>query len=115
MDVILDGAGGELGEQAFETITSGGRFITYGSSGGNFAEIDQQRAAERQVRVTGLLGLPPLDLAARKTLTEQALAELAAGRIRPVIGQSFPLDRAVDAHAAIAARTTLGKTLLEIR
>jgi NADPH:quinone reductase len=29
-----------------------------------------------------------------------------------VIGQTFPLERAADAHAAIAARTTIGKTLL---
>jgi len=31
-----------------------------------------------------------------------------------VIGQRFPLARAADAHAAIEARATVGKTLLEI-
>jgi len=30
----------------------------------------------------------------------------------PSIGQTFPLDRAIDAHNAIEARETLGKTLL---
>ena len=29
-----------------------------------------------------------------------------------MIGQTFPLARAADAHAAIEARTTIGKTLL---
>ncbi|MFB9838212.1 zinc-binding dehydrogenase, partial [Actinoallomurus acaciae] len=38
----------------------------------------------------------------------------AAGRLRPVIGQRFPLERAADAHAAIEARATVGKTLLEV-
>jgi Zinc-binding dehydrogenase len=33
------------------------------------------------------------------------------GRIRPVIGQTFPLERAVDAYAAIEARDVIGKTL----
>ncbi|WP_258861897.1 zinc-binding dehydrogenase [Marinitenerispora sediminis] len=42
------------------------------------------------------------------------MAAAAAGRIRPVIGQTFPLARAVDAHAAIEARTVLGETLLEV-
>jgi NADPH2:quinone reductase len=28
------------------------------------------------------------------------------------VGQTFPLDRAADAHIAIAARETVGKTLL---
>ena len=41
-----------------------------------------------------------------------ALAEAAAGRLQPVIGQTFPLDRAADAHAALEARATLAKTLL---
>jgi NADPH:quinone reductase len=32
-----------------------------------------------------------------------------------VIGQTFPLERAADAHAAIESRATVGKTLLEVR
>ncbi len=47
-----------------------------------------------------------------KRLTEQALAEAAAGRIKPVVGQTFPLARAADAHAAIQSRAVFGKTLL---
>ncbi|HYZ01355.1 MAG TPA: zinc-binding dehydrogenase, partial [Candidatus Binatia bacterium] len=41
-----------------------------------------------------------------------ALTEAAAGRLRPTIGQTFPLERAAEAHAAIEARATVGKTLL---
>lgn len=74
-DVILDGAGGPTGEQAFEAIASGGRFITYGSSSGEFAEIDAQQAANRRVRVIGLFDLPSLDSTARKKLTERALTK----------------------------------------
>ena len=47
-----------------------------------------------------------------KRRTEIALAEAAAGRIRPVIGQTFPLARAADAHAAIERREVFGKTLV---
>jgi hypothetical protein len=36
------------------------------------------------------------------------------GRIRPVIGQTFPLEQAADAHRAIEARDVIGKTLLVI-
>jgi NADPH2:quinone reductase len=45
-------------------------------------------------------------------LTARALDLAAAGTLRPVVGQTFPLDQAADAHRAIEARTTLGKTLL---
>jgi NADPH2:quinone reductase len=41
-----------------------------------------------------------------------ALAEVSAGRIEPVIGQSFPLIEAAQAHRSIESRDTLGKTLL---
>ena len=47
-------------------------------------------------------------------LVRAVLAEAAAGRIRPVIGQELELERAADAHAAIEARTTTGKTLLTV-
>jgi NADPH2:quinone reductase len=47
-----------------------------------------------------------------RDLTIAALAEAAQGRLRPLIGQTFPLDRAADAHRAIERRETTGKTLL---
>jgi NADPH:quinone reductase len=49
-----------------------------------------------------------------KRLTTRALTEAAAGRIRPVIGQTFPLEGAAEAHRAIEARDAVGKTLLLI-
>jgi NADPH2:quinone reductase len=45
-------------------------------------------------------------------LTARALDLAAAGTLHAVVGQTFPLDQAADAHRAIEARATLGKTLL---
>jgi len=45
-------------------------------------------------------------------LTARAFADAAAGRISPLIGQTYGLARAADAHAGIEARTVFGKTLL---
>lgn len=45
---------------------------------------------------------------------ELAQSEAAAGRIRPVIGPTVPLERAADAQAAMEARKVIGKTLLLI-
>lgn len=36
----------------------------------------------------------------------------AAGRVTPFVGQTFPLERARDAHTALEARRTIGKTVL---
>jgi NADPH2:quinone reductase len=34
-----------------------------------------------------------------------------AGRLRPWIGQTFPLERAAEAHATMEQRASIGKTL----
>jgi NADPH2:quinone reductase len=64
------------------------------------------------VRLIGIMDQRS-DAAEVKRLTERALADAAAGRLSPYVGQTFPLERAADAHAAIAARTAIGKTLLQ--
>lgn len=50
--------------------------------------------------------------ASTKARVERILAQAAAAHIRPTIGQTFPLEQAAAAHAAIEAREVLGKTLL---
>jgi NADPH2:quinone reductase len=111
--VVFDGAGGKLGLAAFGVIPPGGRFFAYGTPGGGFAEIDPHEAERRAVTVRGI-ELVQFALEEGKRLTERALTEAAAGRITPVIGQTFPLERAADAHRAIEARDVVGKTLLLI-
>jgi NADPH2:quinone reductase len=59
-----------------------------------------------------VLRAPVPDAARRAALVRDILAQAAQGRIRPVIGQEFALNRAGAAHAAIEARATTGKTLL---
>jgi NADPH2:quinone reductase len=112
-DVVFDGAGGQIGRAAFEVTAPNGRFSAHGAASGSFAEIDPEEARRRGVRVRGIeqVQFAPAEL---KRLTERALSEAAAGRIRPVIGETFPLERAADAHAAIESRRVVGKTLLLI-
>lgn len=47
-----------------------------------------------------------------RALVEEGLRMAASGILRPVVGQVYPFSRAADAHAAIEARTTIGKTIL---
>lgn len=114
LDVVLDGVGGQIGRTSFEVTARGGRFVAYGAPSGEFAQIDPQEADQHGVTVVLLFELE-LTAANEKRLTERVLSEAAPGRIRPVIGQTFPLEKAADAHAAIEARGVIGKTLLLIR
>ena len=108
-DVVFDGAGGRLGGAAFGVTAAGGRFSAHGVSDGGFAAFDAEEAARRGITVHGIPQHEPADL---RRLAARALADAAAGRIRPVIGQTFPLEQAAGAHAALEARTAIAKTLL---
>jgi NADPH:quinone reductase len=110
-DVVFDGAGGRLGQAAFEVTAPGGRFSAHGMSDGGFARLDAQQAADRRITVHGIEGAQH-DPATFRRHAAAALAEAAAGRLRPVIGQTFPLNRAAAAHTALEARATVAKTLL---
>ncbi|MFC4589671.1 zinc-binding dehydrogenase [Sphaerisporangium corydalis] len=113
LDVVLDGAGGQIGLDAFAMTAHGGRISAHGAPNGGFSPIDPAEAERRGVTVRGIQHLQFAPGEARR-LAERAVAEVAASRIRPVIGQTFPLDRASDAHAAIESRDVIGKSLLLI-
>ncbi|WFE51075.1 zinc-binding dehydrogenase [Micromonospora sp. WMMD1155] len=109
VDVVFDGVGGATAQAAFDLVEPGGRMISFGLASGEWSPVSAEVAAARQVTQIRP-NVPPARL---RAYTRQALADAVAGRLRPLIGQRFPLERAADAHAAIEARTTVGKTLLD--
>lgn len=111
VDVVFDGVGGDLGATAFSLLGRGGRMVVYGLASGAWAPVSDDDAAARGVTVIRGASGSPDDL---RACTESALEDGATGRLRPLIGQRFPLDRAADAHRAIENRATIGKTLLEV-
>ncbi|MET7989974.1 zinc-binding dehydrogenase [Amycolatopsis sp. NPDC005232] len=108
LDVVFDGVGGSIGTTAFSLLRPGGRMAVYGLASGTWAEVSEEDARARGVTVIRSLG----DAAALRAFTVSALDAASSGHLTPVIGQRFPLAAAADAHAAMEARGTFGKTLL---
>ncbi|WP_067823270.1 zinc-binding dehydrogenase [Nocardia inohanensis] len=113
VQVVFDGAGGELGRTALTTAAPGARFLGYGNAASGFAPIDPEAAAAQGVTVHTLMDITKSGIDWNGAL-ERALTDAAAGRLKVVVGQTFPLEEAAAAHAAIAARTATGRTLLTI-
>ncbi|GAB2510689.1 zinc-binding dehydrogenase [Nocardia heshunensis] len=113
VQTVLDGAGGDIGRAALTTINPGGSLIAYGNSAGGFAAVDAESAAAQGITLVSLF-----DVASPDTdwlgLHERAHAEVAAGRLEVVVGQTFPLEEAAAAHAAIESRTAVGRTILTV-
>jgi NADPH:quinone reductase len=107
-DVVLDNVGGELGAAAASLLADNGRFSAHGTPSGAFSRFETDVSG---ARVTGI-DLVQLDGDARQRYTRAALAAVAGGELAPIIGQTFALEQAAAAHAAIEARTVFGKTLL---
>ncbi|WP_026343191.1 zinc-binding dehydrogenase [Nocardia sp. BMG111209] len=111
-DIVFDGAGGPLGRAAVDATASGARFLAFGSAAGGFA-IDEETATARDITLIPLRSVTAggLDW---KEIGARALAEAAAGRLTVTVGGLFALEQAAEAHAAMAARTTLGRTILTV-
>ena len=90
---MFDGVGGDIGLAAFGLLAAGGRFCPFGMASGSFAPVTAELARARQVTIRAGAAASPEELAA---LTRTALAEAAAGRLRPVIGQEFELAAAAE-------------------
>lgn len=110
--LLYDSVGGATGRAAFERLGFGGRMIVFGWSAGKPTAATIEDIVNRGLTVTGALG-PHLvtRLGGLRALEERALAELAAGRLRPAV-HTFELAAAAEAHRALENRDTAGKVVL---
>jgi NADPH2:quinone reductase len=112
LSLVLDGVGGAVGRQSLELLGIGGRQVIFGWSAGEPTRLETQDLQDRGLTVTALgprlLRRPEL----LRELETRAMAELAAGRLVPVVDSQFPLAQAARAHAALESRATVGKTVL---
>ncbi|WP_232662733.1 zinc-binding dehydrogenase [Pseudonocardia sp. TRM90224] len=108
LDVVFDGVGGSVGVAAANLLVDGGRFSGYGMSSGSEAALS---GTDRRVRVLGMSQLPGLWTDGPRRV-RHVLDETAAGRLAPIIGRTYPLGAAAEAHADIEARRFIGKSLL---
>jgi NADPH2:quinone reductase len=109
--VVFDGAGGSIGGEALQLTAPGGRFSAHGAPSGAFTDVDIDWVRQRRLTFKGI-EQTQLATDHGNRVTAHALADAAAGRIRPLIGLTLPLEKAGEAHAAIEARAVVGKTLL---
>jgi NADPH2:quinone reductase len=110
--VAFDGVGGAIGRGALELLSPGGRLILFGFSAGEPTRLSASDLFARGLTASAAIGPRILNRpGGMRDLEEQALAALAEGRLVPLV-QRFPLADAAGAHAALEARTTVGKAVL---
>jgi NADPH2:quinone reductase len=110
--LALDGVGGEIGRGGLELLGPGGRIVMFGWSSGEALQITTSDLYAGGITASAAVGPRIMQRpGGMRDLETRALAEAAAGRIVPPLTR-FPLADAAQAHAALEARQTIGKTVL---
>ncbi|HEX8253795.1 MAG TPA: NAD(P)H-quinone oxidoreductase [Thermoanaerobaculia bacterium] len=117
--VILDHIGARYLPRNLEALAPDGRIVIIGSMGGErSATIDVTQLLMKRVQVIGST-LRARSAAEKREIVAAFLArfgeDLHAGRIRPVIHDVMPLERAHDAHELMAASEHFGKIVLQVQ
>ena len=115
VDLVLEMVGGKTTDISLDVLAPFGRLIVYGmASRTPGASINPASLMGGSKTITGFW---LAHCFGSKTLLNDVITELfdlvKAGKLKPVIGATFPLSKAADAHKAMLARETTGKIALD--
>jgi NADPH2:quinone reductase len=115
VDVVLEMTGGEVFDQSLAALAPMGRLAVFGMAGRTLPTPIAPGAL--MARSTGVIGFWLIHLLQRPQLLTAAVLDLlnliADGSIRPIIGGTYALAGAADAHRALLDRSSIGKLVLE--
>jgi NADPH2:quinone reductase len=115
-DVIYDPVGGDVFDQSLRCINWGGRLLIIGFAAGRIPKIPSNILLVKSCSAIGVFWSShrrrePMTL--RKDY-HQLFSWHSEGKLKPLIGATFPLDRAGDALDALLSRKVAGKIVLEV-
>jgi putative PIG3 family NAD(P)H quinone oxidoreductase len=117
-DVILDNMGASALADNIDRLAPGGRLVIIGLQGGTKTELDINRLLRKRASVaaTNLRGRPVDGPDGKAAIVAEVRAGLwpliEAGRVKPVVHASLPMDQAAEAHRLLGAGGVIGKLLL---
>jgi putative PIG3 family NAD(P)H quinone oxidoreductase len=117
VDVILDNMGASYLSRNVAALATEGRLVVIGLQGGAKAELDLNAVMRKRAAVVGTtLRSRPV---AEKTTICAAVVEhvwplVTEGTIRPVVGRTFALAEAAQAHRLVEDGESTGKVLLAV-
>lgn len=115
-DVIYDPVGGPVFDASLRAIAPDGRILVIGFASGTVPQIPANILLVKNVTVIGYYWGAYRTLAPRlvRDSMAQALELWAAGKVRPHVSATFPLEQAADAIARLTARASTGKLVLTL-
>ncbi len=106
-DVIVESAGGEGFEKLLDAAAPGGRIVFFGATRGNPPALPMRKVFWRQLSLLGTTMGSPADWAAMT-------AFVALHHVRPVVSETFTLERAGEAFALMERGEQFGKIVVTV-
>ncbi len=113
-DVVMDAVGGEIFKRSIGVLNPLGTIVGIGFADGWWDPLDTALMVGRNLSLQGFYLGRLMKL--RPDVVQDATAELVElweqGAVKPLVGATFPLGQAADAHALIERREHVGKVVL---
>jgi len=107
VDVVVDNVGAATLNDSLRAATRGGRILTVGNTSGPKVEIDNRLIFGKHLSIIGSTMGPHQDYVTVMNL-------LFKGKLKAVIGATYPLDQAQEAQRTLERGEVFGKIVLEI-
>lgn len=117
VDVIYDPVGGDHFEDAFRAIAWNGRMLVVGFASGSMPSLPANLPLLKGAALVGVFWgafaqRQPQDNQAN---FQQLFAWHAEGRLKPLLSQTFPLEKAGEAIEQLVQRKAVGKVVVQVR
>lgn len=106
VDWVVEHVGGVVLESVFSCVARGGTVVTCGATAGRDVRLNLWPFFVKEQRLVGSYGRTRADML-------ETLAWTVDGRLRAVVEEVLPLDRAVEGFARLRNRTVLGKLVIQ--
>ena len=117
VDVILDMAAGDFVPKELKALADDGRLVFIAFLRGVKTELDVNELMRRRLTLSGSTLRPrPIEFkgAIAASLRSRIWPLIDAGKIKPVIYKTFPLEQAADAHRLMESSAHIGKIVLTL-
>lgn len=107
VDCVVDNVGGPGFEAVIDTLRKGGRYITSGAIAGPIVNLDLRTLYLKNLRLIG-------STAWGEVCFKNVINYVEKGQIKPIVEQTFPLEKIRDAQALLLERKHFGKLVLSV-
>ncbi|KAB2950615.1 MAG: NADPH:quinone oxidoreductase family protein [Rhizobiaceae bacterium] len=114
VDVVYDPVGGKLAEAALRAMAPEGRFLVIGFASGDIPSIPLNQYLLRQVSAVGVFwgAFAKAEPERNAANVAELLAWYEAGKLRPHISETYPLERFQEGLGRVMSRQARGKVVL---